>query len=201
MKRHQFTRSYTNRDKLPFDAPRLALALKYLYDEFAAKPDRPALPMNTQIENPDFPKPQNPSASPARSACNIEIEGVPPSSSGQKPPVDDEWIPIQAKQDRKRTADQRIEELEKKLKEKDEALQKEKESRAEMKRVIKLGLSFLASEQDWDGKNSPKISYRKIKMVGKDAGINLSQTTEEKLSSVSSAKKQRLEEGPEKEDV
>ena len=58
MKRHQFTRSYTNRDKLPFDAPRLALALRYLYDEFAAKPDRPALPMHTQI--PDFPKPPNP---------------------------------------------------------------------------------------------------------------------------------------------
>ena len=61
MKRLQFTGSYTNRDKLPFDAPRIALALKYLYDEFAAKPDRPALPMHTQIENPDPLKPQNPS--------------------------------------------------------------------------------------------------------------------------------------------
>ncbi len=58
MKRHQFTKSYTNRDKLPFDAPGLALALKYLYDKFVAKPDRPALPIHTQI--PDFPEPQNP---------------------------------------------------------------------------------------------------------------------------------------------
>ena len=61
MKKHQFTKSYTNRDHLPFDAPGLALALKYLYDEFATKPNRPALPMYTQIENPDPLVPQNPS--------------------------------------------------------------------------------------------------------------------------------------------
>ena len=70
-----------------------------------------------------------------------------------------------------------------------------------MRRYVKQGLSFLASEQDWDGKNSPKISYRKAKEVAKAGGLNLSQTTEEKLSSVSSAKKQRLEEASEREDV
>ena len=78
MKRLQFTGSYTNRDKLPFDAPRIALALKYLYDEFAAKPDRPALSMHTQIENPDPLKPQNPSVKSEPSVNNRAAEPAGP---------------------------------------------------------------------------------------------------------------------------
>ena len=61
MKRYKFEKSFNNRDKLPFDAPRLALALKHLYDEFKANPDRKPVPIHTQIENPDPHKPQNPS--------------------------------------------------------------------------------------------------------------------------------------------
>ena len=70
-----------------------------------------------------------------------------------------------------------------------------------MKRAIKLGLRFIRDEQDWTGNSSPKISLRKTEEVTKAAGIDLDQTTEEKLSSVASAKKQRLEEEPEREDA
>ena len=101
MKRLQFTGSYTNRDKLPFDAPRIALALKYLYDEFAAKPDRPALSMHTQIENPDPLKPQNPSVKSEPSLNNRAAEPAGPiifnAPLGARP------IPIQALHDKDRT--------------------------------------------------------------------------------------------------
>ena len=63
-----------------------------------------------------------------------------------------------------------------------------------MKRAIKLGLRFIRDEQDWTGNSSPKISLRKTKVVTKAAGIDLDQTTEEKLSSVASDKRQRTDE-------
>ena len=58
----------------------------------------------------------------------------------------EEGIPIQARQDKKRTAEARIEELEKELRREREALRKEKESRARMRRYVRQGLSFLAAE-------------------------------------------------------
>lgn len=62
----------------------------------------------------------------------------------------EEDIPIQAVQDRKRTADQRVQELEvllekerEALKNERSALEKERKDKDEMKRVIKMGLRFI----------------------------------------------------------
>ncbi len=57
IKRHIFKVPHTNREKVPFDAATLALALKYQASELAEKPDRPPIP---QSQYPDFPKPPNP---------------------------------------------------------------------------------------------------------------------------------------------
>ena len=57
IKRHIFKVPHTNREKVPFDAATLALALKYQASKLAEKPDRPPIP---QSQYPDFPKPPNP---------------------------------------------------------------------------------------------------------------------------------------------
>ena len=141
MKKHQFLKSYSNRDELPFDAPRLALALKHLYEEFSTKPDRAPLPMHTQVDNPDFPDPQNPSVR-IDPSLNIRAPDVAAPNILDAPL--EENIPLQARLDRKRAVNQRIEELEKALEEKDralqksrEALEKERESRTRMRRYVR----------------------------------------------------------------
>ena len=101
MKKHQFLKSYSNRDELPFDAPRLALALKHLYEEFSTKPDRAPLPMHTQVDNPDFPDPQNPSVRNDPS-LNIRAPVVASPNIPNAPLVEN--IPLQARLDRKRAA-------------------------------------------------------------------------------------------------
>ena len=112
MKKHQFTKSYTNRDHLPFDAPGLALALKYLYDEFATKPNRPALPMYTQIENPDPLVPQNPSVKSEPSLNIRAAEAADPNILNA--PLGKRPLPIQAEQDKDRKIALLQEQLEKK---------------------------------------------------------------------------------------
>ena len=198
MQQFKFVVSYKNGTKKPFDAPEIALALRYLYDVYQPKEEEMHKPLCTQIEYPDFPIPQNPNVR-SDPSLNIRAPDVASPNIPNAPLGED--IPLQARQDRKRTADQRIKELEDQLREKDEALKKSREEKAEMKRAIKLGLRFIRDEQDWTGKPPTTISFEKTKEVVKAAGINLSQSTEEKLSSVASAKKQRLEEEPEREDA
>ena len=100
-KRYQFEKSYTNRDELPFDAPRLALALKYLYDEFKPEPDQDPVSMHTQIGNPDPHKPQNPSVKSEPSLNNRA--GGPASPIIHNAPLGARPIPIQAQRDRENT--------------------------------------------------------------------------------------------------
>ena len=44
-----------------------------------------------------------------------------------------------------------------------EELRREKEDKAEIRKVIKLGLRFIRDEKDWSANSSPKISLRKTK--------------------------------------
>ena len=54
-----------------------------------------------------------------------------------------------------------------------EELRREKEDKAEIRKVIKLGLRFIRDEKDWSANSSPKISLRKTKEVVSKAGIDL----------------------------
>ena len=78
----------------------------------------------------------------------------------------------------------KIAELEKELKkereEKEKELKKEREEKAEMRRIIRRGLRFINEEKDWvSGDSSPKVSYRKAKVLAKSAGIDVDHTSEE----------------------
>ena len=64
-----------------------------------------------------------------------------------------------------------------------------------MRRIIRRGLRFINEERDWTSDNaSPKVSYRKTKMLAKSAGIDVDHS-----SSCDSQKRQRKSE-PEIED-
>jgi len=60
LQRFKFEVSYKNGTKQPFDAPGIALALKYLYEVYQPNEVVEAKPLCTQIEYPDFPNPRNP---------------------------------------------------------------------------------------------------------------------------------------------
>ena len=60
LQRYKFEVSYKNGTKQPFDAPGIALALKYLYEFYEPNEVAAPGPLCTQIEYPDFPNPQNP---------------------------------------------------------------------------------------------------------------------------------------------
>ena len=75
LKRFKFVVSYGNGTKQPFDAPRIALALRYLYDVYQPNEVVVAKPLCTQIEYPDFPDPQNPNVK-SEPALNIRAPDV-----------------------------------------------------------------------------------------------------------------------------
>ena len=54
-----------------------------------------------------------------------------------------------------------------------EEVKREREDKAEIKKVIKLGLRFISDEKDWSDHSSPKISLRKTKMIVKSVGVDL----------------------------
>ena len=74
----------------------------------------------------------------------------------------------------------KIAELEKELKKERQEKEKERQEKAEMRRIIRRGLRFINEEKDWvSGDSSPKVSYRKAKVLAKSAGINVDHTSEE----------------------
>lgn len=100
LQRFKFEVSYKNGTKQPFDAPGIALALKYLYEVYQPNEVMAAKPLCTQIEYPDFPDPRNPKRSAIESepALNIRAPAVAgpnilDASLGKRP------LPIQAQQD------------------------------------------------------------------------------------------------------
>ena len=49
-----------------------------------------------------------------------------------------------------------------------------------MRRIIRRGLRFINEEKDWaSGGSSPKVSYRKTKMLAKTVGVDVDHTSEE----------------------
>ena len=78
LQRFKFEVSYKNGTKQPFDAPGIALALRYLYEVYQPNEVVVAKPLCTQIEYPDFPGPRNPGRSAIESdpALNIRAPAV-----------------------------------------------------------------------------------------------------------------------------
>ena len=60
LQRFKFEASYSNGSKKPFDAPRIALVLRYLYDTYQPDEAKEAMPLCTQIQYPVSHNPQNP---------------------------------------------------------------------------------------------------------------------------------------------
>lgn len=105
MQRFKFVVSYKNGTKKPFDAPEIALALRYLYDVYQPKEEVAGKPLCTQVEYPDFPNPQNPSVR-IDPSLNIRAPDVAAPNILDAPL--EENIPLQARLDRKRAADNEI---------------------------------------------------------------------------------------------
>ena len=78
LQRFKFEVSYKNGTKQPFDAPGIALALKYLYEVYEPDEVVAAKSLCTQNEYPNFPNPRNPKRSAIESepALNIRAPAV-----------------------------------------------------------------------------------------------------------------------------
>ncbi|MEL6804857.1 MAG: DHH family phosphoesterase, partial [Bacteroidota bacterium] len=186
LQRFRFEVSYKNGTKQPFDAPGIALALKYLYEVYEPNEVVAANLLSTQIEYPDFPIPKNPRRSAIKSepALNIRAsEAADPNilnaSLGKRP------LPIQAQQDK----DREIAQLKEKLK-------RSEESKVELKYLIRNGLKFLVKEQDWkSSQEALTIPANKVKGVLKEADINWTSSEESKSDGEGpqSPKRQRTE--------